>query len=213
MLRFTSDRLRHGGRGFTLWELVLALAVLAILIGLTWPAVTRFVGENRLREDTGTLRNQLATARSRAIRNGITFQFRFEPGGRRYVVLPFEHPVSMSGSTEDSSSPAPLDGELLVKSFQLAEGNRFEVHDPQAGSVMASSALTERLSDDWVQMFGGNSELAQINWSPAIQFEADGTADDVYFFIQDEEGRYQQVTVRGLTAAVSIGDVVKERRM
>lgn len=213
MFRFTSDRSRLRQHGFTLWELVLALAVLAILVGLTWPAVTRFVGENRLREDTGALRNHLASTRSRAIRNGVTFQFRFEPGGRQYVIMPLERPVSLASPTLGGSSAAVTDPEAQVQVYQLAEGNRFEVHDPESGSVLSSSVLTERLTEDWVQLFGGSSELARVNWSPAIRFNADGTSDDVYFFVQDEEDRYQQVTVRGLTSAVSIGDLHTERRL
>lgn len=213
MFRLSPERSRPSRQGFTLWELVLALAVLAILIGLTWPVVTRFVGENRLKEDTASLRNQLGSTRSRAIRNGVAFQFRFEPGGRRYVVLPLERPVgAVSTSLSGSSSPV-TQSELLVQAWQLAEGNRFAVQDPQAGLNLASTAITERLTQDWLELFGGNSQLAQVNWSPAIQFRPDGTSDDVYFFVEDEEGRYQQVTVRGLTSAVSIGDLYKERRL
>jgi prepilin-type N-terminal cleavage/methylation domain-containing protein len=210
MFRFTSLRSRQAPGGFTLWELVLALAVLAILIGLTWPAVTGFIGENRLKEDTGNLRNQLATTRSLAIRNGVTFQFRFEPGGRRYVILPLERPVGLS---RESSSSSAADSELQVQAYQLAEGNRFEVQDPASGANLSSRAITERLTEDWLQLFGGSSQLAQVTWSPAIQFRPDGTSDDVYFFVQDEEGRYQQVTVRGLTSAVSIGDLDTERKL
>lgn len=213
MCRFTREQSHVSPPGFTLWELVLALAVLAILVGLTWPTVTRFVGENRLKEDTGTLRNHLASTRSRAIRNGVTFQFRFEPGGRRYVILPLERPAGVASPSAGGSSPSVMDPEMQVQVYQLAEGNRFEVHDPEAGSALASSVLTERLSEDWVQLFGGSSELARVTWSPAIQFGADGTSEDVYFFVQDEEDRYQQITVRGLTSAVSIGDLHKERRL
>ena len=68
MYRSNPDCLHHRRDGFTLWELVLALAVLAMVVGMTWPAVTRFIGENRLKEDTAELRNQLASTRSRAIR-------------------------------------------------------------------------------------------------------------------------------------------------
>lgn len=212
MFRFTSERSRARRNGFTLWELVLALAVLAIIIGLTWPAVTRFIGENRLKEDTGNLRNELASTRSRAIRNGVTFQFRFEPGGRRYLILPLERPLS-AASSQTGSSSSSTNSELQVQAWQLADGNRFEVQDPATGLNLSAQPLTERLSEDWVQMFGGSAQLAQVSWSPAIQFRPDGTSDDVYFFVLDEEGRYQQVTVRGLTSGVSIGDIDKERRL
>jgi prepilin-type N-terminal cleavage/methylation domain-containing protein len=200
--------------GFTLWELVLALAVLAMLIGMTWPAVTQFMGEQRLKEDVATVRTELGATRSRAIRNGVTFQFRFEPGGRQFIVLPSERPVSMTAAaaSQETSATTSIDPEVQVRTFQLVEGNRFEVNDPQRGSLGLAVA-TEKLTQDWLELFGGGSTLAQVNWSPAILFNADGTSQDAVFFVLDEEGRYQQVSVRGLTAAVSIGPVLRKRRL
>lgn len=210
----TTFRNREAKRaGFTLLELVLALSVLAILVGLTWPSLMRFVGDQRLRDDVELVRARTATVRSSAIAEGLTFQFRYEPGGTRYIILPYERPLtSEPAGTDGATSPGGIDDKLRVRDYELDEGNRFESTAPSRISGSSQPAATEQLSQDWLALFGGDAILAQATWSEAILFEADGSAGDAEFFVVDEEGRYQRIAVRGLTAAVSAGRVEQEDR-
>lgn len=58
-------------RGFTLIELVIALAVAGLLAGLALPSLASFIAEQRLREDAHRLANAIELARSESIkRNG-----------------------------------------------------------------------------------------------------------------------------------------------
>jgi hypothetical protein len=70
----------------------------------------------------------------------------------------------------------------------------------------------ERLSEDTLMAFGLPTSLAQVGWAGAILFAPDGTARDATLYVADAGGRYQLVTVRGLTATASVGPVEREDR-
>ena len=64
----TPQRRRHG-RGLTLIELMMAIAVAAILLALAAPSFTQAIAKNRLSTAAGELTGALQLARAEAIRN------------------------------------------------------------------------------------------------------------------------------------------------
>ena len=79
-------------------------------------------------------------------------------------------------------------------------------------ALTSQTVTTERLAEDWLTDFGAPVTLADVSWAGAILFRPDGTAGDASFVVVDAAGRYQVLSVRGLTAAVSIGPIERERR-
>ena len=205
----TSGRRRKGG--FTLLELTLALAVLAVVIGLTWPALLRFVGEQDLKEDVAEVRARLASVRMSAIEEGIAYQFRFEAQGRRCLILPYERPLGSGASSTASSAVSQIPASQAVQVFELGTDHLF-LPEPRGPLGSPTPVVAERLNEEWLRLFGGDASLAQGNWSPAILFMPDGTAQDASLVVVDEKGRYQSLSVRGLTGAVYVGPVEREDR-
>lgn len=197
-------------QAFTLLELTLALAVLAVVIGLTWPALLRFVAEQDLKEDVAKVRAQLSATRMLAIEEGITYQFRFEPQKQRFIVLPYERPLGQQAANAAAGAAAASPAQS-VQVFQLGEDLRF-LSEPPGPLGSPTPVVAERLTEDWLRLFGGDTTLAQTAWSPAILFLPDGTAQDAMLVVADDDGRYQQVDVRGLTGAVYVGPVEREDR-
>jgi hypothetical protein len=194
--------------------LTLALAVLAVVIGLTWPALLRFVGEQDLKDDVSEVRARLASVRMLAIEEGIAYQFRFETQGRRCLILPYERPLGSgenSGTAGSSSSTLQISPSQAVQVFELGADHLF-LPEPRGPLGSPTPVVAERLSEEWLRLFGGDATLAQGNWSPAILFMPDGTAQDASLVVVDEEGRYQSLSVRGLTGAVYVGPVEREDR-
>lgn len=193
---------------FTLLELVLALAVIAAVIGLAFPVLLRFSGEQALRENVEMVRARLARTRLSAMNSGLSHQFRFEPNGRRCLVLPSERPLDSGPETtaDTAATQAP------ALTLELAEGLQFRSSPPGPVALTQQPVTVERLSEDWLAEFGAPATLAQVGWAPAIMFAPDGTAQDASLVVVDADGRYQVLTVRGLTASVSVGPVERERR-
>jgi hypothetical protein len=66
-------------RGFTLFDLSIA-----------WPSVNWMYRRQRLEQGAELVRARLGSARVNAVETGLVYQFRFEPGGRRFLILPYD---------------------------------------------------------------------------------------------------------------------------
>jgi hypothetical protein len=140
---------------------------------------------------------------------GLAYQFRYEPNGRRCLVLPSERPLDTADTT---TSAAGSQVQYPALSLELTEGLRFLSSPPGPAALTQQATTVERLSEDWLSAFGAPATLAQVGWASAIQFAPDGTAQDASLVVADADGRYQVLTVRGLTASASVGPIERERR-
>lgn len=203
---------------FTILELVLALAVIAAVMGLAWPVMLRFSAEHALKDGVEQVRSRLARTRLLTIESGLTHQFRYEPGGRRCLVMPFERPLGTpAGGTSSANATTTAAGSTGTSPqpralvLELTEGLRF-LSSPPGPVALTQPETAERVSEDMLSMFGAPTSLAQIGWSKAVVFKPDGTSKDTTFVVADAGGRYQVLSVRGLTGAVSVGPIERERR-
>lgn len=73
-IRFSSIRRRSGQAGFTLMELLIGIAVLAILTTLALPSFTQFIQNNRLAGEANEMVAAFQFARSEALKRGIAVQ-------------------------------------------------------------------------------------------------------------------------------------------
>lgn len=188
--RATRTRPAGGQSGFTLLEILLVLGVLTVFLGIAWPSVTgayrRYAFSDRLED----VRSAFAGSRLTAIDAGLIYQFRYEPGGRNYVLVPYELPI---GSPTDNSTAASVGKQV---SGELHETMQFETTSSFAG--------VEKLSPDMLSGLSNAGKLQSVDWGPAILFYPDGTSVDATFDVVDEQKRRGRLTVRGLTGAVTL---------
>ena len=188
----------RGRTGFTLFELLLVLAVLVLLAGISWPRLMRFISEQRIQESSEAVRRELDRTRVHAIDAGLTYQFRYEPGGRNFVILPYDRPdtAGASGGLESTSVVT-----LPAIHGELAEECRFGLESQPGGGLEA-----EKLNEAWLGLLPeSGGMLDQVNWAPPILFYEDGRGTDAELLIEDTDRRLIRVTVRGLTGAASRG--------
>lgn len=191
---------RHSRAGFTLLELLLVLSVLVVVVSLTWPSLTRYMREQEILQGAEAARSAAASTRIKAIDTGLTYQFRYEPDGRRFVVIPFDPPSTLAAS----STPTAEEGvrTFPVLSGMLGEGSHFETPRDQP-------AVSESLPPDSFANLPDASELEGTSWGPPLLFYPDGTAANSTFRIVNDDDMEIELSIRGLTGTSSLSPLMQ----
>jgi prepilin-type N-terminal cleavage/methylation domain-containing protein len=189
--------------GFTLLELLLVLAVLVVIGALSWPRMMRYVQENALKQNVDAVRRELASTRMHAIESGLTYQFRYEPTGQQFLVLPFERPND--ADSQESGTATPSDQPPTATKAKTVEGRisadfRFDTPTDAAGQTVGG----QQLSDQWLSLLKNGAQYSQTTWSPPILFRANGESQDAQLAVKDQTGNSIKLSVRGLTGSVRV---------
>jgi len=186
-------------RAVTLIEVILVVSILAALAALSYPSVDSLLEKLAMDEAVSPVRNHLAGTRIRALGAGLTWQFRFEPGGQRYVAVPYEFD-EIEGDDEQQQQQLEL---LPRVSGQLPEGFTFSPADE-------ATSGTEALDESAVAGLTEQKKLVETTWSPPLLFFSDGTSQTASFDIVDEQLRSRRLSVRSLTGSVTLSDPSQE---
>lgn len=189
-------------RGLTLLELLLVLAVLIVLTAVAWPSLSGLHHRQRLQQAAFTAQRQLASARVNAVRRGVPCEFRYEPGGRSYVVL---QPQGIRPSDSRDAGP-PFDPrqsfadqlDPIIVRGQLAEGISFATAFDRHQGVERTT-----LPANLGALLG--KDLGGAFWSSPIRFYPDGSGTEAQLEVVDRAGRALRVSVRQLTGSVRVG--------
>lgn len=96
------------GRGFTLFEIVIVMAIIAVLIGLCVPFITGMLREDQMREPVRELQDLARTMRNRAMTTHAAFEIDFTPTGfcgRRHVLY-------TDSAAADATPPPKVGGDV-----------------------------------------------------------------------------------------------------
>ena len=185
--RFSRSSTQTRVSGFTLIEVLLALAIILTLAAVSWTPLLTSWSEHRLKAATEDVRSVLAGTRIRSLESDTIWQFRYEPGGDKYVRIPYKQ----TGEESDTT----LDGQM---SLVLPEGITFSEED------RITTATREPLSAKDLEGLPNTGELNGVSWSAPILFFSDGSATAISFQVIDEQAGERTVTLRDLTGGVSV---------
>ena len=200
-----------GYAGFTFVELLVVLALLLVASSLVFPPVLRLMADQPLKEAAERARAQLANVRLKALDSSIAWQFRFEPGGRRYLWMPLEPSSVIAGPASSANvSAAPTtsttDSNSGPQTAELPKGIVF------AADSNGMPFGVEHLPPEMVAGLSNSYELAQVGWSRPLAFQPDGSASDLELAVIDARDRQIRLTVRGLTGGVTVFSLQTRRR-
>jgi hypothetical protein len=181
-------------RAFTIFEVLMVLAVLVMIVGLLWPALENLNAEYSLRQAGQLVQSRMAGARVHAIDVGVPYQFRYEPGGQHFLVLPFDQ-ISLNLQAAGGAQKAPKLAGRLPSSRAMFD----------SGGAMAGSG--QPVAAEWLAGIANADEVMGVNWSAPIVFHPDGTAGMARIVIRDHKSRFVTVSVRPLTGGVSVSKI------
>jgi Tfp pilus assembly protein FimT len=194
--QFDSSRLNGDSSrraAFTIFELLIVLGVLVLILGLSWPVLENYQSQYRLRQGGQLVQTRLSAARVASIDTGFVYQFRYEPGGQRFVVLPFDQQALLAQPVAGKAGPRKIAGKL-----------------PSAKAKFGSSAVGgQQVPGEWLTGIAAAGEFSGVSWSAPILFYPDGSASAATLAIGDKKSHIVSISVRPLTGAISVSKIEK----
>lgn len=179
------------GRGFTLFELLIVLAVVVMITAMAAPPLMERVRNGRVQEASDDLRELVTEARRMAIDSGVDYHFRYEIDGNAAIAIPAEPDPALANSVDGD----PSSTSVLLQALILDETMAIR---PMKGD----SVIAEKLESKYFSTLENAGDLSQRTWSGPVLFRFDGSAEDARFRVMDEENRASEISIRGLTGAV-----------
>ncbi len=183
--------------GFSLMELIFAMAILLIVAALSIPTIQRSFSRQALVKGAGLLRASMGKARVKAIKSGEIHAVYYMPGESWHGVAPFsnaEQQMSIASRRAKKSrtrtSAENFAKDLLPRGVIFAQGDA--IVDARAAQAVADEGP------------GGLGNVKMILFYP------DGTSQDAQVIIENDKQELMQVNLRGLTGTAT-STKIKER--
>lgn len=175
--------------GFTLFELLVVVAVIVLVAGLSVPAFQRSFKSQRLKKAADIVRGEWSRTKINAIRNGEEFAFFYEPETGTYWIAPFSSVYSEEGQSNTVRSEAADNYDY--GNGMLPRGIVFDV-----GQTVEDS-----------RSMAANEEGSAAGTANMILFYPDGTCQDAELYLKNDEDLAIRISIRSLTGVASVGQL------
>lgn len=184
--------------GFSLFEMVLVLGILALTAALVWPSLETMYGDSQLQNASDTIRARLIAARSDAMEDGKIYLFRFTPGGANYQIVPYDN------NNEDSENPE--ESKRTSQSGTLPPGLLF--FETPTEITNRSDTAINMIAKGGLNLPSSQSVLSEtttdLPWSDPVVFQPDGTCGNLTLIIATFEGNYVELNMQSITGIVKV---------
>jgi prepilin-type N-terminal cleavage/methylation domain-containing protein len=175
-------------QGYTLFEVVLVLALLVLLAAITYPSLDAMYGDSKVTAAGDMVRGAWAEAQARAMDEGRAYRFAVLPNQGNYRVAP-DSADFWSGNGSSSRAPDATVRPLILEDklpkpvlFTTANGPSNAVPEVDSPAAADSGA-----------------------WMPVVTFLPDGTArDDATITLVARGCRPVVLRIRGLTGVITV---------
>jgi hypothetical protein len=176
---------------FTLFEVVLVLAVLVVVVAISIPSIESIINSRMVDAGADTVRAAWAKARAQAMNDGIPYRFSVIPNRGNFRIAP-DFPDFWAGNgsspvSMDSANPPFIFENFVAKGVRLIPGN-------SSGGKIGEDAGGTILPPDTID---------PAQWITIAVFMPDGNARENALLRLDSKGaRSIQLELRGLTGVV-----------
>ena len=193
-----SRRPRHA---VTLVEVLLVLCLLVAIASIAWPSLERPLSNQRLRKSADLVRVVWGRARIRAMSTGETLVFRYSIEGDRYSIQTYAGPESVAGA-QSADGLAGASNYETDPAFMLGAEPRLPEKMTFLSGETATDVRAESLTLEEAPSVDGGQ-----GWSEPILFYPDGSASTATVVLKNEYERSIELSLRGLTGVITVGEV------
>lgn len=180
---------RPGGRAFTLIELMIVIAIMAVVMSLSIPTFYRSLEKDTIRKATRDILDWCADARAQAIINGRPCDLVIRPGER--MLLP---------------QLAPAEGQSGEEMLLAELERRFSEASGEEGGGKVAGMLPEDIA---IMFIGVNFVPDLQNFEEVrVRFYPNGTGDEFTLLIRSDRNEWRKFTMDVATAVIN-WEVVK----
>lgn len=196
--------------GFTIVELLLALAILVTLAAMVVPSFTGLLGDRRVLRAGDQLRIEFMQARLAAMRSGRTYMVQLSAETHQLRVRPWVDANDMTEALDQTGSSSALltGGNAMAGAMQQVDvaAESREVDLPEG--VMISSVNVQSSQRSFMIESQVQAEAAAVGWGQPILFYPDGTTSTAAVTVISEGIGQVIVLLRGLTGEATVTDVL-----
>ena len=191
----------HWG-GFTLVEVLLTLCLLVIITSLAWPVLDKPMATLRLQKAADAIHAEWYEARVEAMDSGRTYMFRYTVGGNQFRAECY----TPTETADDPVSDDYYDGSSGGLGYTGAPRKPVDGTLPKGVTFLAGQTEADTRAA-MIQPAADSSYVGEVDWSEPILFYADGTTSTAVLQLGNEHNRCIELSLRGLTGTVNIGEV------
>jgi type II secretion system protein H len=131
--------------GYTLFELILVVAVMGIVAALAVPLIGTMYGDKKLTAAADMVRARWADARSRAAEEGRPYRFEVTPGTGKFRLVPHDDQTGGDATTSDDAPPieGELPGEVKFSTEGLTSGSSGSTDSSSNGIVFRPNGTAD----------------------------------------------------------------------
>ena len=190
--------------GFTLIEVMLVLALIAILSSIALPSLRGFAASTRLKSTAHGIRDVLSFARDMAITERAAYLVVFDLTANRYWLASNETFNLADPSTPLTASPSTLQPAQQPTADQGMTA--LQQTSPSRTNAILGIPQKPGQSVSLVRMITNhNFQTNQIDAGvDYIYFSSTGSSEDTVLYIQDRRGKSMSITVENATGRIRL---------